>query len=87
MNNKRKVFEGIEVINPVLVIKIGFVYDSYKHDRLDELWESGEIEAIKQMPTLKPNELFFQEEMKSDDQNRWYSFRFYTPKSNIKEGK
>lgn len=82
MKNTRKIFDGIEVIKPILVIKIGLVYDRYKHDQLDALWKECEEKMPERMPTFKADDFFFQEEIK--DAGIRLSCRFYTPKSNIK---
>lgn len=67
---------------PILVIKFGLVVDNYKHDRIGDLWKEAETEVLKIMPTFKSGDLFFQEEI--IDGKLIYSFRYYTPKSNIK---
>lgn len=84
MKNTRTVFGNIEVINPALVIKAGLVYDHYKRDGLEKLWKESERRAPEKMPTFKPEEFFFQEELQEHGKDIWYSFRYYTPKSNIK---
>lgn len=83
MKNTRKVFDGVEVIKPILVVKFGLIFDSYKHDQLDNLWKECEVAVLKKMPTFKADEVFHQEEIMQGEV--WYSFRWYTPKSNIKK--
>lgn len=75
---------GITVKNAMLVVQLGLVYDAGKHDVLNtELWQEAETTALKQMPLLKVEELFFQKDMRKDEEPIWYSFRYYTPKSNL----
>lgn len=85
MTNKniRKVFGDTEVKDPSLVFQAGLMYDHYKKKALKKLWKEAEKRGPAQDPTFKPDELFFQEEIQ--DGLIWYSFRFYTPKSNIVE--
>lgn len=85
MKNKRKEFDGVEVINPILVIKLGLIFDNYKYDQLDGLWKECEKAVIDKMPTFKADDILHQEEIKDGD--IWYSFRYYTPKENIKPPK
>ncbi len=82
MKNERIEFDGIEVIEPSLVYKLGLVYDFYKDKQLPQLWEECEEKVAEQMPTFKADEFFHQEQLK--DGALHYSFRYYTPKSNIK---
>lgn len=82
MKNTRTEFNGLEVINPILVTKFGLVFDSYKHGKLNALWEEAEIKVVETMPLFNADDFFFQEEIR--DNKIWYSFRYYTPKSNIK---
>ncbi len=82
MKNTRTEFKGIEVIEPQLVIKMGLIFDNYKINKLPGLWDEAEEKALEQMPTFKADEFFHQEELQDGD--IWYSFRYYTPKSNIK---
>ena len=81
MKNTRTEFNGLEVVNPILVIKFCLAFDSYKHNQLDDLWKEAEVKALKKMPLFKADDLFFQEEIRGGD--TWYAFRYYTPKSNI----
>lgn len=83
--DKRKKFDGVEVIKPILVIKFGLIFDSYKYDQLGKLWNECEDAILEKMPTFNAEEFFHQEEIKDGD--IWYSFRYYTPKSNIKNPK
>lgn len=80
--NKRIVFGDVKVINPILVIKLGFVLDTYKEPHLLKLWEDAEKKALKQMPTFKSAEYFYEEIMRDPDKKITYSFRYYTPESN-----
>ncbi len=82
MKNTRIEFDGIEVIEPSLVYKLGLVYDFYKDKQLPKRWQEWEEKGVKQMPTFKADEFFHQEQLK--DGAMHYSFRYYTPKSNIK---
>ena len=82
MKNKRTEFNGLQAINPALVIKLGLILDSYKHSQLDTLWQEAEVNVVETMPLFKADDFFFQEEIRGA--NIWYSFRYYTPKSNIK---
>ncbi len=75
-NNTRTQFGGITVVDPHKVIKAGLVYDWYKASRLPALWDEAESVA-----SLSNH--FFQEQIQQGA--LWYSFRFYTPKSNIEE--
>jgi len=83
IQNTRKIFGDIEVIVPILVMKAGLVYDSYKRDRLPALWAEAEKKAPTVNPTFKAGDFFFQEEIQGKGA-LWFSFRYYTPKSNIK---
>ncbi len=84
MKNERTEFDGVEVFNPMLVVKLGLVYDSYKLGRLWKLWEEAEKKALEQMPTFKATDFFHQEDVQKDGEALWQSYRWYTPKSNIK---
>lgn len=75
---------GITVKNAMLVVQLGLVYDAEKHSGLNtELWHTAEKAGLEKMPLLKVKDLFFQKDMKKDGEAIWYSFRYYTPKSNI----
>lgn len=75
---------GITIKNAMLVVQLGLVYDAEKHSVLNtELWKTAEKAGLEKMPTLKVEELFFQKDMRKDGEQIWYSFRYYTPKSNL----
>ncbi len=86
MKNTRTLFGDIEVINPILVMKAGLIYDYYKRDGLDKLWQESEKRAPEINPTFNADDRFFQEEIQKEGSELWFSFRFYTPISNIKTG-
>lgn len=81
MVNERTEFNGLQVINPAIVIKLGIVFDSYKYDQLGVLWEEAESNVVASMPLFEAGDFFFQEEIQNGVV--WYSFRYYSPKSNI----
>lgn len=83
MVNQRTEFNGFQVIKPEIVIKLGVVFDSYKYDGLGALWQEAEINVAAAMPLFEAGDLFFQEEIQNG--SVWYSFRYYTPKSNIRD--
>lgn len=77
---------GYTVKNPVLVTKIGLVFDAYKYDRLDRLWRVSERKALEKMPTFDAKDFFAQVNLCNPNEKTWYSFRYYTPESNIAAG-
>lgn len=82
MKNKRLEFGNIKVKVPELVIKLGFVLDTYKEPHLKNLWKDAEKKSLKQMPTFKKDELFYEEISRDPIKKLTYSFRYYTPESN-----
>lgn len=76
--NTQTTFGTLTVKDPSLVYKAALVYDWYKRDKLPSLWAMAE----KKSPLINPKDLFFQEEIKEGV--LWYSFRYYTPKENIR---
>ena len=83
MVNERTEFNGLQVIKPAIVIKLGVIFDSYRYDQLGALWQEAESNVAVAMPLFEAGDFFFQEEIQ--DGAVWYSFRYYTPKSNIKD--
>ena len=76
---------GYKVKEPLKVVAAGFIFDADKFEILPQMWKRAEAHMIKQMPTLKPEELFHQCDICPPGKTPWHSFRYYTPKDNILE--
>lgn len=84
--NKNNLTEigGYRIKNPKLVVKLGFVLDTYKLEHLSELWKTC-VEKLKgkgKHAEIVEANLFHQQEIPGPTEETTVSVRYYTPPSN-----
>jgi hypothetical protein len=81
MENEQVQVNGWQILNPFLLVKLGFVVDEHKKPMLGDLWRGAEENAKTRLPLFKAEDFFFEENI-SVEHNLIYSFRYYTPLAN-----
>lgn len=84
MKNLEKIIGGFILKNPALVLKLGLIMDDYKFSDKAKLWAEAESKVQSNCcPDHKfdPSTCFYEHNIREG--KLIYSFRYYTPETNI----
>lgn len=80
MNSKKDIIGNWKIKVPAKVIKLGVVADRDKQETLQSIWQRAEDAAVKVIYPFRAVDCFHEEN--SFDEERVFSFRYYTPPEN-----